>query len=73
MQSKKLLDTEQDTERMAHDVVVLAQGGRDARMIPAGVTFEEVPIEREKFEVTFDCHHCHHRWTETVFKVEKRK
>jgi hypothetical protein len=58
---------------MAHDVVVLAQGGRDARVIPAGVTFEDVPIEREKFEVTFDCHHCQHTWTETIYKVEKRK
>ncbi len=73
LQSKKLVDTEHDTERMMHDVVVLARSGRDSRVIPAGVTFEDVPIEREKFDVTFECHHCHHRWTETVFKVEKLK
>lgn len=41
--------------------------------VPAGVTYEDVSIEREKFDVTFECHHCHHKWTETVFKVEKVK
>jgi hypothetical protein len=71
LQSKKLVQSEQGTERITHDVVILAQGGRDARVVPAGVTFEDVPIERETFEVTFDCHHCHHRWTERVTKVEK--
>ncbi len=73
LQSKKLVDTEQGNERMMHDVVVLARGGRDSRVIPAGVTYEDVPVEREKFEVTFECHRCHHRWTETVFKVDKAK
>ena len=73
LQGRKLVDVEQDTERIAHDVVVLARGGRDSRVIPAGVTYVDVPIEREKFEVTFECHHCHHKWTETVLKVEKPK
>ncbi len=73
LQSKRLVDAEQDTERIAHDVVVLARSGRDSRVIPAGVTYEDVPIEREKFDVTFECHHCHHKWTETVYKVEKVK
>ena len=73
LQSKKLVDTEQGTEHIAHDVVILAGGGRDSRVIPAGVTYEDVPIEREEFDVTFECHHCHHRWTETVFKAEKLK
>jgi predicted RNA-binding Zn-ribbon protein involved in translation (DUF1610 family) len=71
LQSKKLVDVEHDTERVAHDVVVIARGGRDARMIPAGVTYEEVPIEREEFDVTFECHHCHHTWTEKVAKLQK--
>jgi len=73
LQSKKLVDAEKDTEHLTHDVVVLARSGRDSRVIPAGVTYEDVPIEREKFEVTFECHHCHHKWTETVYKVEKLK
>ena len=73
LQSKKLTNTEQDTEHIAHDVVVLARGGKDSRAIPVGVTYEDVPIEREKFDVTFECHHCHHKWTETVSKVEKLK
>ena len=54
-----------------HDVVMLARGGRDTRMIPAGVTFEDVPIERETFNVTFECHHCHHQWSEKVTTVQK--
>ena len=71
LQSKKLVDTEASTEHIAHDVVVLARGGKGYAAIPAGVTFEDVPIEREAFEVTFECHNCHHGWTETVTKVEK--
>ena len=71
LQSKKLVNTERDTEQIAHDVVVLARGGLDSRVIPSGVTYEHISVEREKFEVTFECHHCNHKWTETVFKVEK--
>jgi len=72
LQTKKLTDVEHDTERIAHDVVVLARGGRDSRVIPASVTYEDVPIEREEFDVTFECHRCHHAWTEKVTKVQKR-
>jgi hypothetical protein len=69
LQSKKLVNTEESTEHIPHDVVV--RGERGARVIPAGVTYEDVPIERETFEATFECHHCHHKWTETVVKAEK--
>jgi transcription elongation factor Elf1 len=72
LQSKKLVNAEEGTERIAHDVVVLAEGGRDARVLPAGVTYQDVPIERETFEVTYECHHCHHRWSESVVKTEKK-
>ncbi|MDE1853705.1 MAG: hypothetical protein KGI38_08165 [Thaumarchaeota archaeon] len=71
LQSKKLVDTEEHTERITHDIVILARGGRDSRVIPAGATFEDVPIEVEKFDVTFECKSCHHKWTESVTKVEK--
>jgi hypothetical protein len=67
MQSKKLVDTEEGIERMARQPVVRAIGGT----IPAGVIHEDVPFEREKFDVTFECHHCHRRWIETVSTVEK--
>lgn len=73
LQSKKIVDTEQQTERIAHDVVAFSYGGRGSAVVPAGVTFEDVPVEQETFEVTFECHHCRHRWTETVTKVEKGK
>jgi hypothetical protein len=71
LQSKKLVDVEHDTERIAHDVVVVARSGMDSRIVPATVTYEDVPIEREEFDVTFECNHCHHTWTERVTKVEK--
>lgn len=71
LQSKKLVDAERGTERIAHDVVVRSMDPRNPKLYPAGVMYEEVPIEREKFDVTFECNHCHHRWTETVYKVEK--
>lgn len=71
LQTKKLVDTERGTERIAHDVVVRSMDPRNPKVYPAGVTYEDVPIEREKFEVTFECHNCGHRWTETVFKVER--
>ena len=72
LQSKRLADRETGKELMAHDVVVMHYA-KESHFIPAGVTYEEVPIEKEKFDVTFECHHCHHRWMETVFKVEKTK
>jgi transcription elongation factor Elf1 len=72
LESKKLVDRESDTERIVHNVVVRAAYGRDFRIIPAGVTYDEdIPIERERFDVTFECHHCHHTWTETVTKVQR--
>ena len=73
LQSKKLVDIEQGTERIVHNVVVRSNDPKRPTVYPAGVTYEDVPIEREKFDVTFECHHCHHKWTETVFKVEKLK
>ncbi len=35
-------------------------------------TVEEVPVERETFEVAYECGHCHHAWTENLTVVEKR-
>ena len=71
LQSKKLADRQTGTKRMVRDVV--SHYAKESHLIPAGMTYEEVPIEREKFDVTFECHHCHHKWTETVYKVEKAK
>ncbi|MDG6909222.1 MAG: hypothetical protein JRN08_02520 [Nitrososphaerota archaeon] len=73
LQSRKLVDAEQHVEHIAHDVVVLAQGGRGTRVIPAAVAFEDVPIEQETFTVAFKCNACHHEWTETVTKTERAK
>ena len=71
LQSKKLVGLERHTERVVHDVGVASLDSKNPRVIPAGVTLEEVPIERESFDVTFECRNCHHKWTETVTKVQK--
>ena len=70
-QSKKVVDTKQQTELVAHDVVAFTLGGRASAAVPVGITFEDIPIEQEAFEVTFYCHHCDYKWTETVTKIEK--
>ena len=72
LQSRTLKDVQRDIERVMHDVVVVARSGRDARVIPVDVVFEDVPIEREFFDVVYECRNCRRRWTETLTKVEKR-
>lgn len=71
LQSNKLVATEVSTRLIVHDVVVLAQGERDAGLIPAGATCEDIHIETEGFAVAFECGRCHHAWTETVAEVQK--
>ena len=74
LQSRKLLDKEEHTERVVHDLVTIGgMGLGSGNVMPAGITYEDVPIERDEFAVTFECGSCHHRWTETVTKVEKGK
>jgi transcription elongation factor Elf1 len=70
VKGKKLLDTEQRTERLIHDVVVNSLG-EDEHVVPAGVRVEEIPTETKTFEVTFECHRCHHEWSVKVTTVEK--
>ncbi len=60
--SRKLVDAERDTERVIRDVVVVARGPRDARLVAPSnaTTVEEIPITRQTFEVGYNCIHCHH-------------
>ena len=57
--------------KIMHDVVVVARGFRESRVIPDGSRFEQVPIERETFDLTYKCRNCQHEWSETVRTVEK--
>ncbi len=76
VRSKKLVNVENETERFIHDVVVSQPGlliGRGPMQPTMSVkTVEEVPVERETFEVVYECGHCHHTWTENLTVLEKR-
>lgn len=74
IESKKLVDAEQGSERVVHDVVVVPiLAGSGSRTAPVGVAYGEIPIEREEFDVTYECKNCHHEWTERISKVEESK
>ncbi|MDV3277803.1 MAG: hypothetical protein LYZ69_04965 [Nitrososphaerales archaeon] len=73
--SKKLIGSERDAERILHDIVVVNRGGMTSSgsvwASANAMTVEEVPIEREEFEVSYECRHCHHKWSETFTKVSR--
>ena len=73
VQSKRLVDKEEHTEKIVRDVVYLGGAGiGSSNVIPAGRTYDvEVPMVQEEFAVTLECEKCHHRWTEMVSRVEK--
>jgi hypothetical protein len=68
VERKVLVEREADTERILHNVaIVRVRGG----LIPAEAVAEEVPIERDTFEISYECKHCHHEWSEKVPVVKK--
>lgn len=69
----KLVKSEGGTERIPRTFVVKAADPRGYGMNVAKVTYEDIPIERDSFEVAFECENCRHRWVETVTKVGKSK
>lgn len=72
--SKNLVDRQSGTERIVHDIVSVAPdgpGGAHLYAPPNAATVEEVPIQRETFDVALECRHCHHKWTEVVNTVER--
>ena len=73
VKTKKLVDAERETERIVHDIAVGGLGAPSALVSSPVVAniVEEVPVERETFDVAYECRHCHHKWTETVTVVER--
>jgi hypothetical protein len=67
-----LVDKEEDTIKQTRDLVMprVTMGG--GMMPVAAVTFD-IPIERDTFEVTYECKHCHHQWKETLVVVKKEE
>jgi hypothetical protein len=66
-----LVDREEDTIKQTHDLVMprSTMGGR--AMMPVAAVTLDIPIERDTFEVTYECKHCHHQWKETLVVVKK--
>jgi len=71
IKGKKLVDAEQDTERLVLDFLVGGMGNPRAASPVTATTVEELPIERETFDISYECKHCHHRWTEEVTVTER--
>ncbi len=66
-----LVDKEEDTVKMVHDIAMpraIAGGGS---FMPVAAVTIEIPIERDTFEVSYECKHCHHQWKETLVVVKK--
>ena len=68
LQSKKLVNLEEGTEKITHNITVKDPYGRG--FIPGVVYTEDVPTFVESFNVAYECHNCHHKWTEAVTNVE---
>ncbi len=74
IKSKKLTDLQHETERVIHDIVTVRPDGRGGGRLYApanAATVDEIPVERETFDVVYECRHCNHKWTETVTAIEK--
>jgi len=74
VEKKTLVDTERDVERHVHYVSTYPPTGKVLGAGGAPVvtqTEEDIPIERESFQVQYTCKHCHHEWSETLSVVHK--
>lgn len=69
---KKLVETEHHTER-----VVLEKAAERAGLVADAslrtpnpdIIEDEVPVETETFEVSYECAHCHYKWKEESVEV----
>ncbi|HLQ06292.1 MAG TPA: hypothetical protein VK126_00890 [Nitrososphaerales archaeon] len=66
-----LVDSERDTIKQIHDLAMPRATMGGGAMMPVAAVTIEVPIERDTFEVTYECKHCHHQWKETLVVVKK--
>jgi len=71
--SRRLVDTQSDVERIVRAVAVLPPTSLGMMGMPQiyAEAVQEVPVERETFDVACECGHCGNRWTETLTEVGK--
>jgi hypothetical protein len=73
--SKKLVDVQHSTERLIRDFSTYPFSRQQSGAVQGWVdvkTTEDVPIELDEYEVTYDCRHCHHTWTEKLTEALNR-
>jgi DNA-directed RNA polymerase subunit RPC12/RpoP len=68
-----LVGSENDTVKEIRDFAMPRTTMGGGAMMPVGAVTVEIPIERDTFEVTYECKHCHHQWKETLVVVKKEK
>lgn len=71
VERKEIVEREEDTMRIVHNVVVPRIGYRGGGVVPVAAVAEEVPIERDTFKISYECKSCHHEWSEMVPVVKK--
>ena len=74
LEGKKLVSTEAGSEQVVNRVTVVPiLGGSGSRTVPVGVEHGNIPIEREAFDVGYECRNCGHKWTESISQVEENR
>lgn len=66
-----LVESEEDTVKMVRDVAMPRTTWGGGSFMPVEAQTIEIPIERDTFEVSYECKNCHHQWKETLVVVKK--
>lgn len=71
-EGKELVSTEHHMEHVDLDLTTRMSGlmsdHSSQHPVPNPVS-EEIPVETETFETTYECSHCHYKWTEKSVDV----
>jgi transposase-like protein len=69
---KELVATEHHMEHIDLDLATRTSGLMHDNSIqhpPPNPISEEIPVETETFETSYECSHCHYKWTEKSVDV----
>ena len=66
-----LVNSEKYTVKEVLDLTMPRTTMGGGSLMPVEAVTIEIPIERDTFEVNYECKHCHHQWKETLVVVKK--
>jgi len=67
---KELVETEHHMEHVDSDLTTRTSDFMsDLSLQHPGPVSEDIPVETETFKTTFECTHCHYKWTEESVEV----